>query len=194
MVKEEIVFDSDNEFHMLRHFEVPDKLTIERILNQGYTQFDIEKEISYPGSRFYSLFASSISELLSIIFNFQFNISKGINDNLVLEFDIPISNFPKGIGSNAVVNKNNLTNNDIQKIYYETNRGYKLFHLDVFELPKTNLATVIIKDQNGKYIFITAFPGYSAMPVPDNKMPKQLFAKCKNYWDEHVFLNLGHKK
>jgi len=40
------------------------------------------------------------------------------------------------------------------------------------------------------WIFITAFPGPPALPIPDFRMSPELNEACQTFWDEHVFLRL----
>ena len=191
MVKEEIVFDIHSEFHMLRHFEVPDDLVIQNIIKNGYKKIQIQSEIEFIGSRFFKSFACNISDLLSQLLKFEYNIIEAANGNLVLEFLVPFENYPYGIGTNSIISKKSLSNSEIERIYYLNNREYLIAHLDISKLPITNVASVIVKKVEDKFIFITAFPGITAMPIPDNKMSNELFILSKKFWDEHVFLKIS---
>ena len=190
MQASEILFDLNTEFHMLRHFEDPDQNIIRSLVKNGYKDNEIQNEINFISSRFFKSFASNISELLSQLFKFNYNISDGVNGNLVLEFSASTEKFPYGIGTNCIIQKKTLTAEVIDRIYYLTNRDYTLAHLDVLKLPITISSSVILKNVDSKFIFVTAFPGLAAMPIPDSKMAKELFILCQNFWDEHVFLNL----
>ena len=67
----------------------------------------------------------------------------------------------------------------------------QLLHYHVDQLPDTAEYTVILKPTNQRPVFITAFPGPPAMPLPDPAMEQSLYVKCKSYWESHVFLVQG---
>ena len=101
---------------------------------------------------------------------------------------MPTTEYPNGIGTKAVVSLDEISTDQQAQIFYEKNRGFSLAHLVVDELPVTNQCTLILKPIPEGYVFISAFSGESAMPIPDFKMTNAQFDACKVYWDRHVFL------
>jgi hypothetical protein len=87
-----------------------------------------------------------------------------------------------------VVPINEISADQKSQIFYEKNRNFPLSLLLVDVLPVTNQCTLILKPSVDGYVFISAFSGESAMPIPDYKMTKAQFDACKNFWDQHVFL------
>ena len=80
-----------------------------------------------------------------------------------------------------------------ENIYIQENRGYKLKHIKVDQLPKTKEWTMILKPQtNNISYFITAFPGLPAMPIPRNDMNKNQKEECIDFWNKHVFLVISN--
>ena len=77
------------------------------------------------------------------------------------------------------------------KITFQTNRGLDLMHLQVDQLPPSNAYVLILKPIETGYHFITAFPGDEGMPLPYETLPEDLRKECKAYWDRHVFLDKG---
>ena len=183
-----ILFTPQSQFHMLRHFESVDDATIQLLLNNGYTQNQIQQELSLPGSRFFSHFANDIKELLEEILRYPYQKSTGINGNHIIESTLPIEEYPNGIGTKAVVSIEEISSEQQAQIFKEKNRNYALAHLLLDSLPFTNQCTLILKPISEGYAFITAFSGESAMPIPDYKMSKSQFDACKAYWDRHIFL------
>lgn len=183
-----IKFTLQSEFHMLRHFETIDSVTQEKLLSNGYALSQIHQELSLPGSKFFTHFANDINELLEKVLQHPYQKSTGINGNHIIESDLPIADYPNGIGTQAVVALNEISKEQQVEIFYEKNRNFSLAHLLVEELPITNQCTLILKPIPEGYAFITAFSGASAMPIPDYKMTIAQFNACKSYWDGHVFL------
>jgi hypothetical protein len=172
---------------MLRHFETIDSVTQEKLLSNGYSLSQIQQELSLPGSKFFTHFANDINELLEKVLQYPYQKSTGINGNHIIESELPIADFPDGIGTKAVVALNEISKEQQVEIIYEKNRNFSLAHLLVEYFPITNQCTLILKPIPEGYTFITAFSGASAMPIPDYKMKKAQFEACKAYWDQHVF-------
>jgi len=190
MVSEEIIYDLNAEFHMLRHWEQNDPAIIKNLLKSGYNKSVINGEMNLPGSRFFKDFATNISTLLSSIFRFNYEMRISPTGNLVLEFLFPNNIFPSGIGTNNLIKKSSLTYQEQKHIYYSTNRDFLLPHFNVKSLPASNKACLILKKAEDKYIFITSFPGENAMPIPNENMTKDLYVECEFFWNEHVFMQL----
>jgi len=185
---ESINFNLQSHFHMLRHFESVDDATLELLLNNDYTQNQIQQELALPGSKFFTHFANDIKELLEKVLQYPYTKSTGINGNHIIEILIPHHEYPDGIGTKGVVSINEISSEQKTQIFYEKNRNFPLAHLLVDTLPVTNHCTLILKPIPEGYAFISAFSGGSAMPIPDYKMTKPQFDACKTYWDGHVFL------
>jgi hypothetical protein len=178
-------------FHMLRHFKVlKDELSAE-LLKSGRTVDAIEKELNEPGSRFHTEFAEDIEGLLDQIIKDGYKEEMGLNGNAFWLGKADISKYPNGVGTLSVVSIETIPVNERTKIFYKQNRGVDLLHYEVDQLPTTAEYTVILKPTNQRPVFITAFPGPPAMPLPERSMEKSLYEQCKSYWENHVFLVLG---
>jgi hypothetical protein len=183
-----VQFNLQSEFHMLRHFESVDDITMKQLIDNGYTQNLIKEELLLPGSKFFSHFANDIKELLEKVLQHPYQKTTGINGNHIIESEIPMTEYPNGIGTKAVVSLDEISKEQQTQIFHEKNRNFPLAHLLVDELPVTNQCTLILKPVSEGYAFISAFSGESAMPIPDYKMTNVQFEACKAYWDRHVFL------
>jgi hypothetical protein len=178
----------DSELHMIRHFNYVSENLRNKLTEKDISSSHIDHYLSVPGSRFYTSFASDINQLLVKAFMFDFSHQLGDNGNWLLNFKIPNSEFPSGIGTKTVVNINEISISEHLNIYVEKNRGVPLLHLNVKSLPITNEFVIILKPVSDRFIFISAFPGPPAMPLPIDTMEKNLFESCKTFWDSHVFL------
>lgn len=180
----------DSELHMIRHFNCVSENLRNKLTENGIISSQIDNNLLVPGSRFYTSFASNINQLLIKAFMYDFTHHLGDNGNWLLNFKIPNSEFPSGIGTKTVVNINEISISEHINIYVEKNRGVPLLHLNVKSLPITNEFVIILKPVVDRFIFITAFPGPAAMPLPVDTLEKSLFESCKTFWDSHVFLVL----
>ena len=180
----------DSELHMIRHFNCVSENLRNKLTENDISSSQIDNNLLVPGSRFYTSFASNINQLLIKAFMYDFTHHLGDNGNWLLNFKIPNSEFPSGIGTKTVVNINEISISEHINIYVEKNRGVPLLHLNVKSLPTTNEFVIILKPVGDRFIFITAFPGPAAMPLPVDAMEKIHFDSCKNFWDSHVFLVL----
>lgn len=191
MEKNSIKFNAETEFHMLRHFSGPKETYMKYFTSLGKSVFEIEKELNEVGSRFMPLFATNIQQIIDHLFSFGFKEAEGINGNRVLTCSVLKEHFPIGIGSQTVIPVSSLSPVEREQIFYKENRGIKLKHLKVDEMPSTSDFCVILKPHRSEYIFITAFPGDQAMPLPNHQMDKLLYEECSSFWENHVFLVLG---
>ncbi len=185
-----IQFNLQSAFHMLRHFETASPELNTTFINEGYSQKDIENELSLVGSKFNEAFAKDISSLLKRFQQFSYHETIGMNGNLILECNVPVSDFPNGIGTQAVISILDIPENERRFIYLKKNREVELLHYKVSNFPTANVCTLILKPVKNGDLFISAFPGSPAMPIPLSSMDMALYSSCKKFWDEHVFLEL----
>ncbi len=190
MEKNSIRFNAETEFHMLRHFSGPKETYIKYFTSLGKSVIEIEKELNEVGSRFIPPFATNIQQIIDRLFSFGFTETVGINGNKILKCSVSNEHFPNGVGSQSVISINSLSSVHREQIFYKENRGIKLKHLKVDDMPSTSEFCVILKPHKSEYILITSFPGNQAMPLPNYQMDKLLYEECKLFWENHVFLIL----
>jgi hypothetical protein len=188
MEKDSIRINTESEFHMLRHFSGHQETYINYFTSLGKSVFEIEKELNEVGSRFFPDFATNLEQIIDHLFSVGFIELLGVNGNKILKCSVSKDYFPNGVGSQSVVPVNSLSPVQREQIFYKENRGIKLKHLKVDEMPSTSEFCVILKPYKSEYIFITSFPGGQAMPLPKYEMDKLLYEECKSFWETHVFL------
>lgn len=189
MVHSQIAHTLDSAFHMLKHFEILPLVLKEKLLAEGYSGPDMIANLYEPGSRFATNFAQTIEELLDRLFNASsYSVEEGLNGNLVVRAVFLSKKYGGEVGTCGVVAIDVLDQHLRSKLYRKKNRGVELWHVDVEKLPKTNDFTVILKPTKEKFIFITAFPGPPAMPLPDSRLSQELFESSMAYWNKHVYL------
>lgn len=185
---EKIVFSSETEFHMLRHFEKLNKEQLAYFIAKGYDIKSIQQQLDLPGSKFLPTFAESVPTILRKIKKWEYTIMESSKDRIVVEIKAPQTEIPEGVGALAVIPIDSLSESEFKAIYKKNNRGAKLLHLVVDQLPATHVITLILKPNDGYLKLITVFPGEAGMPIPNKKMDIELFNHSKKYWAEHVFL------
>ena len=185
---DEINYGIESQFHMLRHFESPSDELKQQLINSGYSMIQIESELNEPGSRFWRSFATDISSLLDKAFACGFSTQIGSNGNIILNGRAKKEDYSLGIGTKSVISIEDLEELNRSRIFIKKNRGTDLLHFEVETLPTTLEFTIILKKTSTSYIFITAFSGEPAMPLPSYDMPNELRKQCQDYWATHVFL------
>ncbi|MBM3454449.1 MAG: hypothetical protein FJX80_04795 [Bacteroidetes bacterium] len=191
MVRSQIIHNLESAYHMLRHFECLPVVLEEKLIAKGYSKAEMEVSLESPGSRFSLNFAQTIEDLLDRLFiDSSYSKVEGINGNLLIHAAVTPEKCSGEVGTCGVMAIDSLQEAMRAKIYRKKNRGVEQWHLDVEKLPKTNDFTVILKPSKENFIFITAFPGSPAMPLPDAKMTLTQFETCSKFWESHVFLIL----
>ena len=188
--REDIRTGADTEFHMLRHFSEVDPSMLASIRGKGRDDKEIGEMLKAPGSRFHASFARSIEGLLDVLFSRPFRCNEGVTGNLELEWSFPGNEYHSGVGTRSVVSIEILTEEERRSIYSMENRGMDLLHLDVGQLPVTWECALVLKKIDNGCLFITAFPGTPALPLPHPGMSADVHALCKEFWQSHVFLSL----
>jgi len=173
---------------MLRHFVNVTPEISAQLLKEGYTKKEVDNELSLVGSKFNEQFTTNITSLLNRFIQYPLKEEIGENGNLIIECNVPNIDFPKGIGSKAVISIQDIPENERKFIFLKKNREIDLLHYKVDQFPITNTCTLILKPIKNGYLFISSFPGEPAMPIPVTSMDLSLYTTCKKFWDSHVFL------
>jgi hypothetical protein len=183
-----IKYRIDNAFHMLRHFDGVDEQLQSNLLRAGHVEKTIQAALILPGSRFFSEFASDIPGLLNRVFLCPFMILETDDRNIQLNGKVPTTDFPNGIGTRAVLPVDELSAPQRAGIFLQKNRGLDLLHLQVDKIPPTWEFTLVLRPTQQGHVFITAFPGPPAKPLPQHRFSRKRQQECRAFWDVHVFL------
>ena len=183
-----IKYRIDNAFHMLRHFEGMDEQLQTNLLRAGHVEKNIQAELALPGSRFFANFALDIQGLLNRICLYPSVILETGDRNIQLNGQVSPADFPNGIGTRAVVHVDELSASERAAIFLRKNRGLDLLHLQVIKVPPTWEFTLVLRPTQQGHVFITAFPGSPALPLPQHRLGRKRQEECKAFWDKHVFL------
>ncbi len=186
-----ITYNDRTLFHMLRHFDQINDGAIDCLMKRGFSHQAMEEALHIPGSKFYATFAQDLKMLEQ-----QFAFGLALNQEIVgkylqVQLRFEPSQFPQGIGTLGVVPITNLDKLGVRELVKKENRGISLQHALVDKLPPTWEMSLILKPQTNYHLLITAFPGTRAYPMPNSNMPELFFKACTNFWDNHVFLELG---
>jgi hypothetical protein len=184
----DIRYKIETEFHLLRHFSGISGEDEKRMLDVGYTHEQIQEQLALPGSRFYASFAQDLTALIRRLEKANIIYETGSNGNIICTATFSKEEFPNGIGNVSIKHTEEIESSLLKKIYVQPNRGILMNHLDVSELPATRQCSIILSQNNGNHLVVSAYPGPPGMPVPNENMPPDLYNRCKKFWDEHVFL------
>jgi len=183
-----IKYRIDNAFHMLRHFEGMDEQLQANLLKAGYVEKAFKEALALPGSRFFANFAMDIPGLLNRVFQYPFVLLETEGRNIQLNGQVPPADFPNGIGSRAVVPVDELFASQRAGIFLRKNRGLDLLHLHVDKIPPTWEFTLVLRPTQQGHVFITAFPGPPALPLPQHRFNRKKQEEYRAFWEAHVFL------
>ena len=173
---------------MLRHFEGMDERLQTSLLKAGYVEKAFKEALGLPGSRFFANFALDIPGLLNQICHYPFVQLETEDRNIQLNGHVPPADFPDGIGTRAVVPVDDLSASERAGIFLRKNRGLDLLHLQVDKIPPTWEFTLVLRPTQQGHVFITAFPGSPAMPLPQHRFSRKKQEQYRAFWDAHVFL------
>lgn len=183
-----IKYRIDNAFHMLRHFEGMDEQLQANLLKASYVEKVFKEALALPGSRFFANFAMDIPGLLNRVFHYPFVLLETEDRNIQLNGQVPPADFPDGIGTKAVVPVDELTASERAGIFLRKNRGLDLLHLQVDKIPPTWEFTLVLRPTQQGHVFITAFSGSPALPLPHYRLSRKKQEEYRAFWDKHVFL------
>lgn len=183
-----IKYRIDNAFHMLRHFERVEDQLQDSLMKAGHVEKTIQAALTLPGSRFFADFALDIPGLLNQTLQYPFVVLETGDRNIQLNGKVPSEDFPNGIGTKGVIHIDELTDSERGRIFLRKNRGLDLLHLPVDKIPPTWEFTLVLRPTQQGHVFITAFPGPPAMPLPQRRLGRKRQEECKAFWDRHVFL------
>jgi hypothetical protein len=186
-----IAYNDHTLFHMLRHFERINDGAIDWLIKRGYGHQTMEAALQMPGSKFHAAFAQDLKMLEQQLTLGQYLIQETIGKYLYVQLYFEPSVFPNGIGTIGVVPKSDLTKLGARSLGKKENRGVCLQHAIVDQFPPSWEISLILKPQKNYHLLITAFPGTKAFPVPNSKMTDMVFQACTQFWENHVFLELG---
>ncbi len=163
-MKPKIKISTQTLFHSLIHFCTISSEVKATLIYAGFTKEQIEAQLSNVGSKFYSNFANSPQEVISIIDeNLLCSIVDGVwddDDRCRLSFM-----FDHNIGVVNVVKISDLTDQERASIS-EVYRGDNLIRVATSErIFETNLCQVIVGGDMYNPELITLFPGMLTPPL-----------------------------
>ena len=161
---EELKLTLQRAFYILKHFESIDVDSRNLFLKNGYSELEIAKSIATIGSKFFNTFCSNPFQLSIIINNSNpvESISQS-NGNSIFIYSFQESD---GIGTDNLINLNNLLPLEINNLKVETRNNFKIKIVEKASFVKTNQLVVVASQENNE--IITAFPGQYAPPFPNH--------------------------
>jgi len=144
---QQLSYNDHSLFHMLRHFVQINDSAKSCLLERGYRIKAIEENLKMIGSKFHPPFATDIKTLIA---NCEGMIPTQIKLRDKYEeytFLFNKENYPKGIGSKALVSLEQAKGFTDATIVVKENRGVLLNHLQVESIPNEWQMTMIVKPQ-----------------------------------------------
>lgn len=173
-------FHNDAIFHSLSHFLILDNDVRFQLVNDGFSEESIIKQLSTPGSKFIESFAQSPQEVvkqLKSIFPQRFENVQPEDDGrarLSFRFETPV-----GIAN--IIDEQQLTSEEYATLRREERNGYIIRTIDTRRKIFTCECQLILALSDNGYEFCSTFPGELAPPLPFN-------GELSHYWDTHIFI------
>ena len=184
-------FSVETQFHVLKHFNSIDDEFYEKLINANYSKIDIAQQLKLQSSKFYSLFSTNLKAIVERVLNgFPSSEIKlnPISLRIEILFEFSNAEYPNGIGTDYLLHKNELTEEQIENIQRRSVENPHIYITNGKAIT-TNKLNFVIEQKENKYQIITIYPGKYAPPFPDEeKQNHELFMVCKTFWDEHVFV------
>ncbi len=187
----QIVFTTDQQLHILSHFNTIDTNYKKQLINQGMKEDDIEKRLQMNGSKFLYSFAENPIRLWSKIVA-ALDDAKAVfpihNNKCEIQLTFSKEEYPEGIGLDSLMAVNELNAKYQSEISMQVRGNYTVKTLERVMNPSW-LANVILYIDKTNTIILSIFPGKYAPPFPDkNKQTESFFMQNKQFWDQHVML------
>jgi len=184
----ELGYNDHTLFHMIRHFQNININARVCLNGRGYTPEVIDENLKMTGSKFHKNFATDIKTLVEQIKKGKIASSQERKkyQEIIIEYDQ--IQFPNGIGTLGICNRNELDTWNASIPILKMNRGVQLWHATVSQMPITHQLTIVIKKQTTSNFLITAFPGLPVYPLPQKWMKTLELEAAKKYWWDKVFL------
>lgn len=177
-----IIFPADAIYHSLTHFELLDSAIRKQLHDAGFDDTQIDAQLLVPGSKFFSLFATSPQmavDKLKMLFPSQFINAQPESDGRIrLSFDCG-----EYIGNQNVVDEHVLTDCEKRTIRKDIRNGCPVRTVRMERVIPTRMCQLILTMQDDTGYLCSLFPGELAPPLPrsENEVPDP-------YWKTHLFV------
>ena len=179
---ETIIFPPNAVFHTLTHFETLDERVRAELCDNGFDHMQIDSQLQKPGSKFFSSFASSPQEVVSLLreqFPEEFSHIHPDDDGRArLSFDCG-----KIIGSQNVVDETELLPAEKETIRVETRDGCPIRTVKTDRIIPTRRCQLIMGISNNIGYLCSLVPGELAPPLP-----RSATETPDPYWTTHLFI------
>jgi len=187
----DIVFDTANQLHVLRHFyEIDNTYKSHLIEEENISENEIIKMISIPGSKFSKSFISNPLDLLYFLGkNIPQSALKLKKERCEINYKVNKQLYPDGIGNDNLIPIANLSERDKTELKYEQREDFHIFSIQKeIKVPTWQINCVFVKEY--EHINIkTIFPGIMAPPFPDKTyQTEKEFRKNIAFWNEYAFI------
>ena len=134
----DLYFKWNAQFHILKHFVAIDSAYAKLLLENGYSQQQIDDQLKTIGSTFDESFSDNPQELLSYLKNNKQYITNITQTEYKAEIQFEIkSNAEHGIGFDNLISLAQLTNDQHKTMYNSKIGDALLWHIDI-GLKRTN--------------------------------------------------------
>ena len=186
-----LVFDLESQVHIIKHFSKLNNNYIAYLQKEhGISAGIIDEKLSLGGSIFHYSFASNPLQLIKQLSNADKIeiIEESLSENIELRLRFSYSDFPEGIGTNNLIHKNTLSEEQKSRIENRVFSGENIQFVKS-KPQKTKEIIFIASKKDSKFHIITIFPGMYAPTFPlKNRQSTKDYYHCREFWDNYVFI------
>lgn len=183
------IFSIERQFHCLSHFSYKGEEQIQLLQGQFplYKPMEIRQQLDIIGSKFFVDFAQQPIGILAQLHKATCSKIDLEENKTLFQYEFPLNDFPNGIGNSALLPLKELSDEQQAAKYQVLRDHYKVWTCAVFELPKTNLLSLIAANKRDTYDVITLFTGEYAPSIPFGIGNQD--AMNQVFWERHCLLN-----
>lgn len=188
----EIVFDPQTRMHIIKHFSVLSDGFMCKMMVAKKSIEEIQQRLALPGSKFFSDYAADPDELFKkskeiIISNL--NQLQWINSKCEFRFNIPLSDYPLGIGTDNLIHRKELSEMQQAKIKYREISGSSIGCVEGVSSKTSTLNIILQKQSDIQFRVVTMFPGKMAPAFPSSySKGSNPYNESMAFWKENYFI------
>ena len=181
-MKNKLILTENRIFYCLKHLKKINKQTNDYLIEKGHNLIEIQEQIDLIGSKFFSSFCQSPTELYDKITDrVPSKIIHQENGNVVYCYT-----FEENIGYDSIIAISELSSKEQNTIVLEKRNHYEVKVIRKNKRNATKQLNVVFQKNSNE--IITMFPGIYAPPLPSEVMNIEELLRATEFWENYVFI------
>ncbi|NOX86021.1 MAG: hypothetical protein GXO86_08675 [Chlorobi bacterium] len=181
------------QLHILRHFsEIDEEYRKELKASAGFSDEDMDKQLTIAGSKFHPEFAKNPLHLLEMVrchekFSYP-DIREWKANRYVIKMHFSRKNYPHGVGRDALIRLDDLLAEEKALVKKQERDGMLVNQVKINRINPTWQVNVVLWKEPELSVR-TIFPGIYAPPLPDpGKQTETGLMTSRHFWEQHAFI------